>query len=198
MDVCTLPVIIFAAGNRTYVRNPLVLSEPVSCPRRSGAAQSGTVPMARCPEVPPPTTSPPFSVAHPGASAANSSSLKMLRKVSPICACNASVRSFVAGRTFNQWKNGERPASAFWEGVRTGSGDRRRIVLICPLHLFLERREARSLGSHAPKKNGEASTPDSCHVGFCAHAYLDFFRFWNWERLDKVFDLFSLHHEVFH
>jgi hypothetical protein len=42
------------------------------------------------------------------------------------------------------------------------------------------------------------SISNSCHVGSCARAYLDFFRFWNWEGLDKIFDLFSLYHEVVH
>ena len=36
--------------------------------------------------------------------------------------------------------------------IRTGSGDRRRIVLVRLLHLFFERRQARCLGSHAPRK----------------------------------------------
>lgn len=88
--------------------------------------------------------------------------------------------------------------------IRTGSGDRRRIVLVRLLHLFFERRQARCLGSHAPKKKkegewrGHRSISNSCHVGILARAYLDFFRFWNWEGLDKIFDLFSLYHEVVH
>ena len=52
------------------------------------------------------------------------------------------------------------------------------------------------------KKEGEwrehRSISNSCHVGVLARAYLDFFRFWNWEGLDKIFDLFSLYHEVVH
>ena len=88
--------------------------------------------------------------------------------------------------------------------IRTGSGDRRRIVLVRLLHLFFERRQARCLGSHAPKKKkkgnggdvGQSQTP--AMWGVLARAYLDFFRFWNWEGLDKIFDLFSLYHEVVH
>ena len=55
--------------------------------------------------------------------------------------------------------------------IRTGSGDRRRIVLVRLLHLFFERRQARCLGSHAPKKKkegewrGHRSISNSCHVG---------------------------------
>lgn len=53
-------------------------------------------------------------MAHPGASAANSSSLKMPRKVSLICACSASVHPPIAGtgaHPINQLKGKKRPAS---------------------------------------------------------------------------------------
>jgi hypothetical protein len=84
-------------------------------------------------------------------------------------------------------------------GDVTGSGHRGGVFLICTLHLFLERREARSLYVTCTKKKGWSaiiSIPLERYVWSRLRFYLDVFRFRCWEGLDKIFDLFGLDHEV--
>ena len=78
------------------------------------------------------------SFLHPGASAVNSSSPRMPRRVSLICAWRASARpKWGVGRLWGcPGKVRER---------RTGSGDSRGVLLVRALHLLLEHREARGL-----------------------------------------------------
>jgi hypothetical protein len=44
------------------------------------------------------------------------------------------------------------------------------------------------------QKRGACQDPVPQAAWGCS--YLDLFRFWRWERLDEIFDLFSLLHEV--
>jgi len=71
----------------------------------------------------------------------------MPRNVSLICACSASV--FV-----QEFRDKERKKTVLGSKLwgRTGSVDRCCVLLICTLHLFFERREARGLGLGHPHR----------------------------------------------
>ena len=152
----------------TGIRRPHVLNATIdhstwvrSCANRTAHTVSTILP-ARI-NLLPVSPSPHFSLPlwlHPGASAAaaaNSSSLRMPRNVSLICACNASARIAISNK-----KASAGGGVGCEVGGRTGPVDRRCVLLIRALHIFFERREARSLsGSPAQQKNGVAESSGS-------------------------------------
>jgi hypothetical protein len=124
---------------------------------------------------------------HPGASAANSSSLRMPCRVSLICAYSASVRVVIStgGHVRLTIRKGRN-----WLGPpRQRTLDSRAVSLPRASRGAQPVSHEQERGVYQYQKGYVDRTVEGC-------GYLDVFRFWCWERLDEIFDLFGLHHEV--